>query len=341
MGFAARPPISRRDTPCRLRRDPHQRTALRLAARRILRRLGPCLLACASFRVASPQSNLPDAPAPQPDLVASAPGRPLASADPGAPAALGAAQTFPPEAPPDWTTRVPGLSPRFVPVPHPCITQACSTLQAQRSCCVQTTGVFSSYLNQNALHIYSPGELGRLAIRDTFDPFNLLTIGGTSAISVGEDAHTPYGPGFEGWARLSGVTFTEDMTGEFVGTFLIPSIDHQDPHYHREPNAPIPRRVLHCIVQPFWTDGDSGGKMVNYATLAGGLINEAVDISYVPYQQTGWGPSAERISLSWATAPIGNFVTEFVPDLANHFNVRVVFIQRIVNQVAVEEGGEP
>lgn len=301
-------------------------TSLAPHPRRLRRVLRSWPLAFVAIGVGRAQSSLPGAPQPQPGLV-------VALAD-------GVQQAFPPQPRSTPSLPIPGLEASSLPAPRICLMQAC-TAQPLRSCCFRNAAAFATYLRQNAIHIYTPSELGRLAVRDVVDPFNLLTVGGTSAISVAEDAHSPYGPGFHGWARLSGVTLTEDMTGEFVGTFLIPSIDHQDPHYHREPNAPIPRRVLHCIVQPFWTNTDTGGHIVNYATVAGSVIDEAVDVSYVPYQKTGWGPSAERISLGWANAPIGNFVSEFVPDLANHLNIRVVFIQRIINRVAIEEGGEP
>lgn len=312
-----------------------------LARSRPSRRLrSPLLAVLVATGVCHAQSSLPDAPLPQLSVVSEALDPALAEGAPAGTAATGAgaAQTFPPEGRP---SPIPGVEPHYVPTPRPCVMQACSTMQPRRSCCIDNSDFFRTYLQQNATHVYTPAELGRLAIHGIVDPFNLLTIGGTSAISIGEDAHTPYGPGMNGWAKLSGVTLTEDMTGEFVGTFLIPSIDHQDPHYHREPNAPLGRRILHCVVQPFWIDSDKGGNMVNYATIAGSVIDEAVDVTYVPYQRTGWGPSAERISLGWAQAPIGNFVTEFVPDLASHLNFKVVFIQRIINQVAVEEGGQP
>jgi hypothetical protein len=38
-----------------------------------------------------------------------------------------------------------------------------------------------------------------------------------------------------------------------------------------------------------------------------------------------------------ATAPIGNFITEFLPDVAKHIHVQVVIVQRIINQVANKE----
>lgn len=281
------------------------------------------------------QSDLPDAPAPQFLTVDSDDG-PDAS---GAVAEPAPQQTFPPAVPEHRGLYIPGLQSGSLPVPRPCVASFCSQRSLVRSCCVATHDTFSAYLKQYSNHIYTPRELGDLALRSVLDPFNLLTIGGTSAITVASDSHSPYGPGMKGWSKLSGVALTQDMTSAFIETFLIPSIDHQDPHYHRMPNASLRRRIAHCIYQPFWTNDDLGGGMFNYATVIGAIAGEAVDISYVPYQQKGWGASADRIAVNLATTPIGNFATEFIPDLASHINLNVVFVQRIINRVAVEENG--
>lgn len=278
--------------------------------------------------VARPQSSLPDAPAPQPDLVAGN----------GAPPAYPAQNPFPPQAPRRRRIALPGLQPGYIPTPRQCLTQSCSERAPHRFCCQQNPVSFRRYLAENAYQIYTPETLARLAASDVFDPFNLLTIAGTSAYSVALDSHSPYGPGMMGWARYSGVAFTQDMTGEFFGTFLIPSLDGQNPHYFRKPNAPMIRRIAHCIYQPFWTVNDRGGGMVNYAVIAGTIADEAINTAYVPYQRVGWGPSAARIATAWGTDPIGNFITEFVPDVARHLNVKIVLVQRIINQVAIEEG---
>ncbi|MFP5229907.1 MAG: hypothetical protein ACLGXA_20015 [Acidobacteriota bacterium] len=300
------------------------------------------MLALAAAAPAWAQADLPDAPSPHSDAVAESAGtspalRFFAHAEPAlVPAAADGAgqQTFPPQA------RVPGLEPNYVPLPRQCVANACSQITPLSSCCQPGSDVFSSYLRQNAVHIYTPRELGHIAIRGVADPFNLLTIGATSLYSVGTDAHSPYGPGAMGWAKISGVTLTEDMTSELVGTFIIPSIDHQDPHYHRMPNASLMRRILHCAYQPFWTPSDTGKNMVNYSTFVGSIVEEAVDVTYVPYQREGWGAGAERVAAGWASAPIGNYVTEFFPDVARRINLKVVFLQRIVNQVALENGGQ-
>jgi len=185
----------------------------------------------------------------------------------------------------------------------------------------------------------TPQEKAWLAARNVMDPFNSLTILGTSAIAVGSNAESAYGPGMKGWGRYVGVSYTQDITGEFFGTFLIPTIVQQDPHYHRMPNASIPHRIFHAISQVLWTQGDNGKGMLNYADLVGFAIDDEIDNLYVPGRQTNAPASAERYGIDIATAPIENFVTEFVPDVARHIHVRVVLIQRIINHVATGGSG--
>ncbi len=186
----------------------------------------------------------------------------------------------------------------------------------------------------------TPKDKAWLAARNMVDPFNTITILGEAAISVGSDSHSPYGPGMPGYARYVGVSYTQDLTGEFFGTFLIPSIAHQDPHYHRMPQANIPRRALHAAAQVVWTRGDNGRGMLNYSNLIGFAIDDQFNNLYVPGRQTNAGATASRYITGLATAPIGNFITEFLPDVARHIHVQIVIIQRIINQVARSEGGE-
>jgi hypothetical protein len=180
----------------------------------------------------------------------------------------------------------------------------------------------------------TPSEKLWLASRNVVDPFNALTILSLSAIGVGSNAHSPVGPGIKGWGRDVGLSYSQDMTNEFFSTFLIPSIVHQDPHYHRMPRASIPRRIRHAMVQQLWTLGDNGKGMVNYADIVGFAIEGEISNLYVPGRRTNVPSSAERYGIDLATAPIDNFITEFVPDIARRIHVRDVLIQRIINQVA-------
>ncbi len=184
----------------------------------------------------------------------------------------------------------------------------------------------------------TPKEKARLAMRNVLDPFNGLTILADAAIAVGSDPDSAYGPGMAGFGRNVGVSFTQDITGEFFATFLVPSVVHQDPHYHRMPNATIPRRVRHAIGQVVWTQGDDGKGMVNYGDIVGAAISDEVNNLYVPGRKTNLPASASRWGIGLATAPIDNFVSEFLPDVARHIHVQIVVIQRVINTVAKTDG---
>ena len=182
---------------------------------------------------------------------------------------------------------------------------------------------------------FSPEQKLRLAASNIINPFNLATIVGEAGIEVAANSHSPYGPGVYGWAKLSGTNLTQDMSDQFFGTFLIPSITHTDPHYHRRPDFTIPHRIWHCIDQVVWERDDNGGHSINYSQIVAPVFDIAISNLYVPGLQTRLSADAERYGIDIATAPIDNFITEFVPSIASHIHVRVVFVQRIVNQVAV------
>jgi hypothetical protein len=221
--------------------------------------------------------------------------------------------------------------------PRPAATGASPQPGAQAPPCPPTAphiDWYARFLDGPKVKPMKPKEKAWLAMRNVADPFNAVTILGSSAIEVGSNSHSPYGPGMTGFGRYVGVSYTQDITGEFFGTFLIPSIVRQDPHYHRMPDATFKRRFAHAIYQVVWTQGDNGKGMVNYADVVGFAIDGEIGNFYVPGQRTDLPATAERYATALATAPTENFVTEFLPDVARRIHVHAVLIQWIVNQVA-------
>jgi hypothetical protein len=247
---------------------------------------------------------------------------------------------FPPVSPPaPGRMRVPPASrPNLFGVRSECLSDSSSPVETIMSC-QPNIPVFARFLDSATPQPLTSRQKLILAVNNVKDPFNLLTIGGLSAISVASDSHTADGPGFPGFAKNAGVSLTQDMTGEFFGTFLIPSLAHQDPHYHRMPNRSVPRRILHVVDEVVIGQSDDGLPMFNYATVVGTMCTNVLGNVYVPGRKHSFGDSAARISISLATDPIGNAITEFVPDLARRVNVQVVLVQRVINRIAIVEGG--
>jgi hypothetical protein len=203
--------------------------------------------------------------------------------------------------------------------------------------CVEHAGFFDWYarfVTGPEVMRFSPEQKLRLALDNLINPYNLATVAGAAGIEVAADSHTPYGPGFRGWARLSGTNFTQDMTDQFFGTFVIPVITRTDPHYHRRPDMKLPRRILHCIDQTFWQRDDRGGHAFNYSQIVTPMLDIGISNLYVANLQTHFTADAQRYVIGLATAPIDNLITEFVPSIASRIHTHVVFVQRVINHVA-------
>ena len=177
----------------------------------------------------------------------------------------------------------------------------------------------------------TPMDKGWLAARNVVDPINAIAILGTSAIVIGSNPYSPYGPGMAGFGRNVGVAYAQDMTGEFFGTFLIPSLFHQNPHYRRLPHARFYRRLLNTCTQVLWAYSDSGHGMPNYANIIGFAIDDEIGNLYVPGRDTDLPSSAKRYALTFVLVPTDNLVSEFLPDVARRVNVHSVVLQRIIN----------
>jgi hypothetical protein len=178
-------------------------------------------------------------------------------------------------------------------------------------------------------------QKGVLAIRDFLDPFNFVTIAGYSAIATAVDPHSPYGPGFKGFAKQTGYGLLQDAQGEFFQTYAIASLAHQDPRYHRIPTASVKRRLWHAIEHTYVSQHDDGSRMPNYATLGTYVISAELTNLYVPGIQTDGRQTAKRIAIGIATDPAGAIVAEFLPDVARRIHIKVVFVQQILNQAMV------
>jgi hypothetical protein len=203
-------------------------------------------------------------------------------------------------------------------------------------CCTRNVNYFQRFVD-SGIHPLTARQKAILALRNTTNPYNFATIAFLSGLSVATDPNSPYGPGFPGFGRNFGVAYCETAVGEFFGTFLVPAIAHQDPHYHRMPNAPYPRRILHAITQVVWAQSDYGLGMPNYSNLITTVVGDGLGNLYVPGRQKSWGSAAARDSTAIATAPIGNFVTEFLPDVASRVNIRIVLVQRVIDRVEREQ----
>jgi len=184
-------------------------------------------------------------------------------------------------------------------------------------------------------------QKGLLAIHAITNPFNLLTIATFSGVSVAADAHSVYGPGFTGWGRLAGYSLAEDVQGEFTGVYMIPSLVHEDPRYHRLSKAPVRRRIEHALIHTVVSQHDDGSLMPNYATLINVPLSAEISNLYVPGIGTNAPDTAKRVLVGYGTEPIGPLLAEFLPDFAKRVHVHIIFAQPLLDRLALGAGAQP
>jgi hypothetical protein len=200
---------------------------------------------------------------------------------------------------------------------------------------------YQRFLTSNVVIPMTWQQKGYLALHDLTDPANFGTILGISAITIGADSHSAYGPGLKGFGKIVGVSLLQDATAQFFGAFAIPVIDHQDPRYFRMPHARLTKRIIYSISRTVISRSDSGRSMPNYATLLNYPIDAELANFYVPGIHPDAASTGVRIATGYALDPVNNLLSEFLPDVASRVHVRVIFVQRILNNVASSNGSVP
>jgi hypothetical protein len=207
--------------------------------------------------------------------------------------------------------------------------------------CSELVYPYQRFLDTNVAIPLTRRQKSYLMLHNVTDPATLGIIVGISAINIAADSHTAYGPGFEGFAELTGVSLLLNTTGEFFGTFAIPALVHQDPRYYRRPQDRFSKRLIYSISRSYISRSDSGKTIPNYGVLGAYPIGAELANLYVPGIESDGASTAKRIATGLALDPVNNIINEFLPDVAKHIHVRIIFIQQIVNNVAATQGGLP
>jgi hypothetical protein len=200
--------------------------------------------------------------------------------------------------------------------------------------CTELIYPYQRFLTSNIVIPMTWQQKGYLALHDLADPVNFGTILGISAITVGADSHSAYGPGLKGFGKSVGVSYLQDATGQFFGAFAIPVIAHQDPRYFRMPHDRFTKRLVYSISRTVVSRSDSGQSMPNYATLLTYPISAELSNLYVPGIHPDAPSTIARIFTGYALDPVNSLINEFLPDVASRVHIRIIIVQRILNNVA-------
>ncbi|HST09181.1 MAG TPA: hypothetical protein VLL05_02295 [Terriglobales bacterium] len=159
------------------------------------------------------------------------------------------------------------------------------------------------------------GQKFRLFARTAFDPVTVGIAAAQAGISQADGQFKGYGSGAEGYGKRFGAAFGDQVSSQFFGTFLYPTIFKQDPRYFRLGHGGFFRRFGYGLKQEVVCHTDSGGRAFNTSRVLGAFTSGGISNAYYPSEDRGFGLTMSRSALAMAYAAGGNLLSEFWPDI--------------------------
>jgi len=163
--------------------------------------------------------------------------------------------------------------------------------------------------------VLTPTEKFELFISNSVSP---LAVGGSllgAGISQARNTHKGYGQGAEGYGKRFGSSMARSASSQFFGTFLLPTVMHQDPRYFPLKDASFKESAKHAARSLFIARTDSGGEAPNIPRLAGFLFAESLANVYLPEDERTVGHTFKRTGIDIAIRAGTNMLREYWPTL--------------------------
>jgi hypothetical protein len=155
----------------------------------------------------------------------------------------------------------------------------------------------------------------RLFVKDETDPFTIGWVAFEAGLAQSNNDPSEYGQGASGYGKRFGAGLANEVSAGFFGTFLFPTVLHQDPRYHRLGEGPLTKRLGHALIRPVLTHKDSGGRAFNWSGILGSIAASGLSNAYYPERDRGVGATFSRVGSPLPFAMIDELVNEFGPDL--------------------------
>lgn len=130
-----------------------------------------------------------------------------------------------------------------------------------------------------------------------------------------------FGQGAEGYGKRFGAAMADHTSHQFFGTFLYPSIFHQDPRYYSLGDGTTGQRLGHALMGVFVAHSSSGDPMPNYSEWLGTASYKTLGNLYHPGNSPGVMPVVRRSGIAIGEDMGWNVVREFWPEIVHKFHL--------------------
>jgi hypothetical protein len=122
----------------------------------------------------------------------------------------------------------------------------------------------------------------KLAWKSSTDPMTFFGIGLIAGLEQATDAFSGYGQGAQGYAKRFSATYTDMITGTFIGSAILPSVLKQDPRYFYKGTGSVGSRLLYSLGSTVFCKGDNQRWQPNYSNVIGSFAAGGLSSLYYP-----------------------------------------------------------
>jgi hypothetical protein len=171
-----------------------------------------------------------------------------------------------------------------------------------------------------------------LAVDETIAPSRSLGSAFTAAIGQARNSLPGYGQGWNGYGKRFGSSVASNASSHLFGTFLLPSLLHQDPRYFVKMHGSPGGRILYSIERVIVTRTDDGRETFNWSGVLSGLMAESLANSYLPDNERTAGKTFSRFGVRVGFGALDDVIKEFWP---------TIFRSLRVNKIVPSRGSDP
>ena len=164
----------------------------------------------------------------------------------------------------------------------------------------------------------SPGPLTttgkfKLFVNQSISPPYILESAFSAAFNQARNVPEGYGQGWDAYGSRFGANMARSSSSSFFGTFLLPSLLHQDPRFFPESKPSFWRSLKYSTQRIVITRNDSGRDVFNTSGLLGPLASEGLANVYLPSSEQTVGKTLTRFATDLAWRVGGNMFKNYWP----------------------------
>ena len=155
-----------------------------------------------------------------------------------------------------------------------------------------------------------------IATKDSFDYPVLGTTGFFAGLSqLQGSGNNVYGQGMKGFAHRYGISYADQVVGNFFPEAIVPTLFHKDPRYFRKGEGSKKSRLLYAVSHIFVSKSDSGAINFNSPEIIGNALAALTGMAYHVHERTAGDVLTQWGVTYIATDTFGQVLKEFWPDV--------------------------